>query len=78
MHLTFSILGGEDYINLTEIVEFPSGETEKNIIIHILDDNKVESNETFELYLTGGARVRLSPLCRAEVTIQENDGNSKP
>ena len=73
--LTYSILVGEDYTTLTEIVEFQPGETEQNIIIHILDDNKVESNETFELYLTGGAILHLSPFFRTEITIQENDGN---
>ena len=72
--LTSSILAGEDYTTLTEIVEFQPEETEKNITIHILDDIRVESNETFELYLTGGAGVHLSPFFRAEITILSNDG----
>ena len=68
------ILAREDYTTLTEIVEFQPGETEKNIAIYILDDSRVESNETFELYLTGGAGVHLSPFFRAEITILSNDG----
>ena len=55
-------------------MEFQPGETEKNITIHILDDSRVESAETFELYLTGGDGIHLSPIFRAEITILENDG----
>ena len=70
---TFS--AGRDYTTLTEIVEFQPGETEKKLNIDILDDSRVENDETFELYLTGGGGVHLSPFSRAEVTIPENDGN---
>ena len=55
-------------------MEFQPGETEKNITIHILDDDRVESAETFDLYLSGGDGVHLSPFFRAEITIPENDG----
>ena len=56
-------------------MEFQPEETEKNITIHILDDSRVEGDELFELYLTGGVGVHLWPFFRAEVTIPENDGN---
>ena len=62
-------------MTLTEIVEFQPGETEREITIHILDDSRTESAETFELYLTGGGGVHLSPFSRTEVTIPANDGN---
>ena len=75
--LMTSILAGKDYTTLTEIVEFQPGDTEKNITIHILDDSRVESDETFELYLTGGAGVHLSPFFRVEITILSNDGINK-
>ena len=55
-------------------MEFQPGETEKNITIHILDDSRVERAETFELYLTGGDGIHLSPFFRAEIIIFENDG----
>ena len=67
----------KDYITLGEILEFQPGETEKNITICILDDSRVEGDETFDLYLSGGDGVHLSPFFRAEITIPENDGNIK-
>ena len=70
----FFVLAGGDYTTLTEVVEFQSGETEKNITINILDDSRVESTEIFELFLTGGIGVHLSPFFRAEVEILDDDG----
>ena len=67
-------LAGEDYITVTELVEFQPGETEKNITVYILDDSRTERAETFELYLTGGTGVHLSPFFRAVVTIVDDDG----
>ena len=50
-------------------MEFQPGETERDIPVEILDDSRSEDTETFELYLTGGAGVNLSPFFRAEVII---------
>ena len=69
------ITAGEDYEILTEIVEFQVGEVEKSVLITIFDDKRIEQNETFSVYLTGGAGVHLSPISRAEITIENNDGN---
>ena len=42
--------------------------------VSIIDDEFVETNETFLLYLSSGAGVYLSPFAEAEVTIINNDG----
>ena len=65
----------EDYTAVTVLLEFQPGETEKNITINILDDNRAESDEIFELDLAGGIGVHLSPFFRAEVIILDDDGN---
>lgn len=56
------------------VLEFQPGETEKNITVDIVGDRRTERNETFELYLTAGLGVQLSPISRAEVTIEDDDG----
>ena len=68
------ILAAEDYTTVTEIVEFQPEETDKNITLYILDDSRVEGDEAFELYLTGGIGVHITPFFRAEVKILDNDG----
>lgn len=55
-------------------MRFLPGETEKMINIAIVDDMRVEQTEVFEVYLTGGTEVHLSPHFRAEITLQDNDG----
>ena len=63
-----------DYIPVTQILEFQSGETEKKITVTIVNDAMIEEAENFELYLTGGIGVLLSPFPRAVVTIVNDDG----
>ena len=55
-------------------MEFLPGETEKQISVQIRNDKRIERNETFELYLTAGAGVHLSPFPRTEITIENDDG----
>ena len=45
-----------------------------NITITIHDDQKIEADEQFELYLIGGIGVHLSPFPRASITVQNDDG----
>ena len=59
---------------VTEVLEFQPGETEKEITVEIINDRNVELMEEFELYLTSGAGVHLSPFPRAEVVITNDDG----
>ena len=68
------ISAGQDYDPLTQILEFQPGETQKNITVTIHNDQSIEEDEQFELYLTGGIGVHLSPFPRASITIQNDDG----
>ena len=69
-----SLSAGQDYSSLIQILEFQPGETQTNITITIHDDQKIEADEQFELYLIGGIGVHLSPFPRASITIQNDDG----
>ena len=42
--------------------------------ICIIDDEFIEVDETFVLYLSSGTGVFLSPFAQTEVTIINNDG----
>lgn len=64
----------EDYASISEIVQFMPGQTERHIFIQIINDMRIEDNETFELYLIAGAGVNLTPLPRTEITIENDDG----
>lgn len=70
----YSFSAGQDYEPLTQILEFQPGETQKNITVTIHNDQSIEADEQFELYLTGGIGVHLSPFARASITIQNDDG----
>ena len=56
------------------VMEFQPGETDKMITVNIIDDRRTERNETFQLYLTAGQDVQLTPFSRTEITIQDDDG----
>ena len=60
------------------ILEFEAGATEKEVEICIIDDEFIEVDETFVLYLSSGTGVFLSPFTEAEVTIINNDGRYTP
>ena len=62
-----------DYVPIIEVVEFRPQEIEKSVKICIVDDKRIEHDETFFLYLTSGEGVYLSPFSTAEVVIK-NDG----
>ena len=64
----------EDFIALSTLLEFPPGVTNQRVTVSIKNDKKLERNETFQLYLTAGAGVHLSPFPRAEITIVNDDG----
>ena len=68
---------GEDYAPLSQVVQFERGETEKQIIIEIINDNVIEESESFELYLTISAGAYLSPYPRTHVYILNDDRNGK-
>ena len=60
----------EDFRTLVNILEF---ESLIDVNITILNDELMESNETFVIYLTSGSGVKLSPLAQTEVIIFDDD-----
>ena len=56
------------------ILEFQPGETEKQVTVAISDDKKIERNETFQLYLSAGEGVHLTPIPRTDIVIVNDDG----
>lgn len=64
----------EDYTALSSTVEFLPGETQKQITVEISNDKRIEEDERFQLDLTGGVGVHVSPLARTEITIENDDG----
>jgi hypothetical protein len=66
---------GGDYQPISTVLTFLAGETNKAVIVPILNDGAVESIKTFQVALTnasGGAV--LGPRSSATVRITDNDG----
>ena len=74
LHYGKNITAGLDYGTIAMVMEFQPGETDKMITVNIIDDRRTERNETFQLYLTAGQDVQLTPFSRTEITIQDDDG----
>jgi uncharacterized delta-60 repeat protein len=62
-----------DFIADTGVVTFNEGETAKTISISIVDDNAVESAETFLIRLSNPQGGTVGELSEIEITIQDND-----
>ena len=60
----------EDFRTLVNILEF---ESLIDVSITIFNDELMESNETFVIYLTSGSGVKLSPFAQTEVIIIDDD-----
>ena len=70
---------GRDYNATIEPVEFPSAETQVAILIPILDDRVLESEEGFTVVLSSTGtdeNVVLGPRNTARVTITDDDSES--
>ena len=65
---------GEDYEPLSVILKFSPGDTEKQVTVSINDDDTIEENETFQLYLSAGEGVQLSRFTRTTIIIVNDDG----
>ena len=65
---------GADYISISEIVNFQSGETLKNVPITILDDSYVEGTEYFILKIESMEGDVIYSISEAVVAIQDDDG----
>lgn len=55
-------------------LKFQPGEIEKKVTLTIIDDKKIERDESFFLYLSAGEDVHLTPFHEAEVIIMNDDG----
>ena len=67
---------GADYTSISEIVNFQSGETLKNVSITILDDLYVEGTEYFILKIESMEGVVTFSVSEAVVAIQDDDGKN--
>ena len=56
-----------------KILKFDLNESLIDVNITILNDELMESNETFVIYLTSGSGVKLSPHAQTEVIIIDDD-----
>ena len=68
------ITAEEDFLTLTEILNFSSDESHIDVNITIINDELAESNETFVIYLNSGAGIELYPYAWTKVIINDDDG----
>ena len=74
-HIIFA--AEEDFATVIKILEFHSGDKYINVNVTIINDESIEGNETFTIYLTSDVGVNVSPYVQTEVTIIDDDeGNS--
>ena len=62
-----------DYATINRTLRFAAGETSKTIQLSIIDDLRVESNETLTLTLSGAVNTTIGSPSSAVVTITDND-----
>lgn len=66
-------ISGVDYLGGSGVVSFTNDQTTAQILIPIVDECLVESNETFLVFLTNAAGGSLGGRSSATVTIVDND-----
>jgi hypothetical protein len=67
-------IAGSDYRATNGVVTFAPGQTNQYILIPIIDDTLAESDEVFNITLSGQTSgVSLGPIISAPVVIVEND-----
>ena len=73
--LTYNIIfaAEEDFSTIIKILEFHSGDKYIDVNIYIINDESIEGNETFTIYLTSDVGVNVSPYVQTEVTIIDDD-----
>ena len=70
------IAAEEDFLTLIELLDFHSDESFIDVNITIINDELTESSETFVIYLTSGAGVKLSPYAQTKVIIYDDDAQN--
>ena len=63
----------EDFSTVIKILEFHSGNMHIDVNISIINDESIEGNETFTIYLTSDVGVNVSLYVQTEVTIIDDD-----
>ena len=70
-HIIFA--AEEDFATVIKILEFHSGDKYVDVNVTIINDESIEGNETFTIYLTSDVGVNVSPYVQTEVTIIDDD-----
>ncbi len=65
-----------DFTPVLRTLTFAAGETSKTVRVLIIDDARVEGDETFTVTLSGAFNATLGTITTAMVTITDNDGAS--
>ena len=71
--LHFIFAAEEDYSIVIKILEFPPRNKYIDVNVPIINDESIEGNETFIIYLTSDVGVNVSPYVQTEVTIIDDD-----
>ncbi len=64
----------DDYQAILTTLDFAAGESQKNVVIPLMDDTQEEVNETFSLVLSRPANFNLGEKTVLVVTIKDDDG----
>ena len=67
-----------DFATAVGTLSFAPGEASKTITVPIIDDVRVEGDETFQVKLMNGASATIGPPAIATVTIHDNDVAGAP
>lgn len=65
--------GGQDYSNVVTTLSFAPGETSKPYLVPIIDDNRVEGDETAQLVLSNPSQGTVLGQSTATLTIRDDD-----
>ena len=65
---------GQDYSNVSIVVNFSSGQTLASVSIPIMDDSLFENLERFTVSITAITGATVFPLSSAVISIVDNDG----
>lgn len=69
---------GVDYLPVTATLAFPAGSTEQYVVLHTLEDDEREGDETVVLMLSNPIGAELGARAQAIVTIIDNEAPTPP
>jgi len=68
-----AVTGNQDFTPTSGILRFPAGTTQAAFVIPILDDNLIEPNKIFDIFLEDPVGAELGTTSDAVVNIIDND-----